>query len=105
MSLRSLLEIATEDGRFRSLATAVRAGGGVAAHMSPSVRPFLLAALVEAEYGLAGRPALVVTADDRSARDLARELGAYLAPRRWGAAPRRATGHPSHLRPPPPPVP
>ena len=101
MSLRPLLEIATEDGRFRSLATAARAGDGVAAHMSPGVRPFLLAALVEAEYGLAGRPALIVTADDRSARDLAGELGAYLAPRRVRYYPSRGTGYESHVAPPP----
>jgi hypothetical protein len=76
MSLRPLLQIAAENGEFRSLATAVRAGEPASAHMSPGVRPYLLAALVEAEYGLAGRPVLVVTADDRSARDLARELDA-----------------------------
>jgi len=75
MSLRPLVEIALEDDRFRSLASAAReaAGGGdgpVAAHMSGGVCPYLLAALVEAEYGFAGRPALIVTADDRSA-DLA----------------------------------
>ena len=101
MALRPLLQIAIEDGDFRSLATAVRADGGVAAHMSPAVRPFLLAALVEAEYGLGGRPALVVTADDRSARDLARELGAYLKPRRVRYYPSRGTGYESHVAPPP----
>jgi transcription-repair coupling factor (superfamily II helicase) len=101
MSLRPLLEIAIENGRFRSLATAAREDGGVAAHMSPGVRPFLLAALVEAEYALADRPALVVTADDRSARDLAGELGAYLAPRRVRYYPSRGTGYESHVAPPP----
>jgi transcription-repair coupling factor (superfamily II helicase) len=101
MPLRPLLQIAAENGRFRSLATAVRAGERVAAHMSPGVRPFLLAAMVEAEYGLAGRPTLVVTADDRSARDLARELAAYLAPRRVRYYPSRGTGYESHVAPPP----
>jgi len=101
MALRPLLEIATEDGDFRSLATAVRANDGVGAHMSPAVRPYLLAALVEADYGLGGRAALVVTADDRSARDLARELGAYLSPRRVRYYPSRGTGYESHVAPPP----
>ncbi|HEX2436639.1 MAG TPA: CarD family transcriptional regulator, partial [Solirubrobacterales bacterium] len=101
MAIRPLLQIATEDGDFRSLATAVRSSDGVGAHMSPAVRPFLLAALVEAEYGLADRPALVVTADDRSARDLARELGAYLKPRRVRYYPSRGTGYESHVAPPP----
>src|ERR671911_2341147 len=61
----------------------------------------LLAALVAAEHGLAGRPALIVTPDDRSARDLARELGAYLAPRRVRYYPSRGTGYESHVAPPP----
>ncbi|HSJ18490.1 MAG TPA: transcription-repair coupling factor [Solirubrobacterales bacterium] len=101
MALRPLLEIATEDGDFRSLATAVCANEGLGAHMSPAVRPYLLAALVEAEYGLAGRPALVVTADDRSARDLARDLNAYLSPRPVRYYPSRGTGYESHVAPPP----
>jgi transcription-repair coupling factor (superfamily II helicase) len=101
MSLRPLLQIAAENGEFRSLATAVRAGEPASAHMSPGVRPYLLAALVEAEYGLAGRPVLVVTADDRSARDLARELDAYLRPRRVRYYPSRGTGYESHVAPPP----
>jgi transcription-repair coupling factor (superfamily II helicase) len=101
MSLRPLLQIATENGSFRSLATAVAADERVAAHMSPGVRPYMLAALVEAEYGLAGRPVLIVTADDRSARDLARELDGYLAPRRVRYYPSRGTGYESHVIPPP----
>jgi transcription-repair coupling factor (superfamily II helicase) len=101
MSLRPLLQIATENGSFRSLATAVRAGSGVDASMSPGVRPYLLGALVEAEYGLPDRPVLIVTADDRSARDLARELGAYLAPRRVRHYPSRGAGYESHVAPPP----
>ncbi len=48
------------------------------------------------------RPAAaLVAADDRGARDLARELGAYLAPRRVRYYPSRGTGYESHLAPPP----
>jgi transcription-repair coupling factor (superfamily II helicase) len=101
MALRPLIEIAIEDGDFRSFATVVRSERGIRAHMSPAIRPFLLAALVEAEYALAGGPALVVTADDRSARDLARELGAYLSPRRVRYYPSRGTGYESYVAPPP----
>ncbi len=68
---------------------------------SASIRPYLLAALIDAEEGLAGRPALVVAADDVGARDLARALGAYLAPRRVRYYPSRGTGYESHLAPPP----
>src|SRR5918995_751101 len=106
MALRPLLDIALQDDRFRSLATASReaADGGagpVVAHMSAGVRPYLLAALVDGEYGLGDRPALLVTADDRSARDLARDLGAYLAPRRVRYYPSRGIGYASHIAPPP----
>jgi transcription-repair coupling factor (superfamily II helicase) len=100
MALNALLDIAAENDRFRSLSTAVRAGGPVKAHMSAAVQPFLLAALVAAEHGLAGRPALIVTPDDRSARDLARELGAFLAPRAVRYYPSRGTGYESHVAPP-----
>ena len=96
-----LLDIALDDERFRALADAAREGGAVPVHMSGSIRPYLLAALVEAEEGLGGRPALVVAADDIGARDLARELGAYLAPRRVRYYPSRGTGYASHLAPPP----
>src|SRR5206468_855736 len=47
MSLRPLLELAAEHERFRSLARAVREGGSVPVHMSGSIQPYLLAALVE----------------------------------------------------------
>jgi transcription-repair coupling factor (superfamily II helicase) len=43
----------------------------------------------------------VVAADDVGARDLARALGAYLAPRRVRYYPSRGTGYESHLAPPP----
>ena len=96
MSLRPLLEIAAEHERFGSLARAVREGGSVPVRMSASIQPYLLAALVEAPDGLGGRPVLVVAADDIGARDLARELRAYLAPRRV----RRQCDHPGPTYPP-----
>jgi transcription-repair coupling factor (superfamily II helicase) len=43
----------------------------------------------------------VVAPDDIGARDLARALGAYLAPRRVRYYPSRGTGYESHLAPPP----
>ena len=101
MSLRPLLELARDDQRFLALAGAAREGGPVPVHMSPSIQPYLLAALVDAEEGLGGRPALVVAADDIGARDLARELRAYLAPRRVRYYPSRGTGYASHVAPPP----
>ena len=102
MSLRPLLDIALEEGGFRSLATAAREGGGpVRGRVSAALRPYLIAALVEAEYGLGGLPALVVTPDDRSARDLAADLAAFLAPRRVRHYPSRGTGYESHIAPPP----
>ena len=65
------------------------------------LRPLLLAAILEDERGLAGRPALLVSPDDRSARDLAADLRAYLAPRRVRLYPSRGTGFASHVTPPP----
>jgi transcription-repair coupling factor (superfamily II helicase) len=65
------------------------------------LRPLLLAALLEDDRGLAKRPALIVAADDRSARDMAADLRAYLAPRRVRLYPSRGTGYASHVTPPP----
>ena len=104
MALSSLLELAQGDREFTALAGSLAAAGSdgpLEANVSPSLRPFLLAALAEADPGLAGRPILVVAADDRGARDLATELGAYLAPRRVRYYPSRGTGYESHLAPPP----
>ncbi len=101
MSLRPLLQIAADDQRFRSLARAVRDGGAAPVHMSASIRPYLLAALIDDPDALGDRPALVVAADDIGARDLARELRAYLAPRRVHYYPSRGTGYVSHIAPPP----
>src|SRR3954468_18805413 len=100
MSLRPLLEIAAEDARFDALAAAAR-GGSTEVHMSAAIRPFLLAALVSSDEGLAGRPSLIVAPDDVAARDLARDMRAYLAPRRVRYYPSRGTGYASHVAPPP----
>ncbi len=99
--LRSLLDIPLTEERFRRLATSLHSGEAVDLRASGSIRPFLLASLLEAEEGLGGRQALVVAADDVAARDLARSLGAYLAPRRVRYYPSRGTGYESHLAPPP----
>jgi transcription-repair coupling factor (superfamily II helicase) len=101
MSLRPLLEIATDDERFHALVKAVRAGDPAAVHMSAAIRPYLLAAVVSSGDGVADRPALIVAPDDIAARDLARDLRAYLAPRRVRYYPSRGTGYASHLAPPP----
>jgi transcription-repair coupling factor (superfamily II helicase) len=105
MSLRPLIEIAAENERVHALTGRVReaAAGGekVEVPASAMLRPLLLAALLEDDRGLAGRPALLVSADDRSARDLANDLRAYLAPRRVRLYPSRGTGFASHVTPPP----
>src|SRR3954454_3301345 len=104
MSLRPLIEIAAENERVHALAARVRAAaeGGETASVRAStmLRPLLLAALLEDDRGLAGRPALLVGADDRSARDLAADLRSYLAPRRVRLYPSRGTGYASHVSPP-----
>jgi transcription-repair coupling factor (superfamily II helicase) len=117
MSLRPLIEIAAENERVHALAAraSAAADGGqatlstgrlqkrltVEVGASTMLRPLLLAALLEDERGLADRPALLVAADDRSARDLAADLRAYLAPRRVRLYPSRGTGYASHVSPPP----
>jgi transcription-repair coupling factor (superfamily II helicase) len=101
MALRSLLDTLEDNADLGALAAAVGAGEAPHAHMSSGVRPLLLAALSEDPRAFAGRPILFVAADDRGARDLARELGAFLAPRRVRYYPSRGTGYESHLTPPP----
>ena len=80
---------------------AATGGDPVAIGASATLRPLLLATLLDDDRGLAGRPALLVSADDRSARDLAADLRAYLAPRRVRFYPSRGTGYASHVNPPP----
>jgi transcription-repair coupling factor (superfamily II helicase) len=105
MSLRPLIEIAAENERVHALTGRVRdaaaAGEALDVPASSMLRPLLLAAILEDERGLAGRPALLVSPDDRSARDLAADLRAYLAPRRVRLYPSRGTGFASHVSPPP----
>jgi transcription-repair coupling factor (superfamily II helicase) len=105
VSLRPLVEIAAESERVHALAGRVRvaADGGeaITVRASAMLRPLLLATLLEDDRGLAGRPALLVSADDRSARDLAADLRAYLAPRRVRLYPSRGTGYASSITPPP----
>src|SRR6187551_1937968 len=105
MSLRPLIEIAAENERLHALAGRVRdaaaGSGAVKVRASSMLRPLLLAALLEDDRGLAGRPALLVSPDDRSGRDLAADLRAYLAPRRVRFYPSRGTGYASHVTPPP----
>jgi transcription-repair coupling factor (superfamily II helicase) len=105
MSLRALIDIAAESERVHALAGRVReaadGGGEVTVRASAMLRPLLLATLLEDDRGLAGRPALLVSPDDRSGRDLAADLRAYLAPRRVRFYPSRGTGYASHVTPPP----
>ncbi len=95
--LRPLLSYASEDPAAIALA---RDGGR--AFVSQSLRPYLVAALVDADNLLgADRPALIVAGDDKSARDLAVDLRAWLAPRRVRFYPSRGVAYESHLAPPP----
>ncbi|HEV7586206.1 MAG TPA: transcription-repair coupling factor [Solirubrobacteraceae bacterium] len=95
-ALRTLLGLAQEDEAPARLA---RDGGH--AFVSASLRPYLIAALVELEDGAQRRPAMVVVGDDRAARDLAADLRAWLAPRRVRYYPSRGVAYESHLTPPP----
>lgn len=72
--------------------------GGGRAFVSSSLRPFLLAALVSQN---STQPAIVVTGDDRQARDLAVSLRAWLAPRTVRYYPSRGVTYESHLSPTP----
>jgi transcription-repair coupling factor (superfamily II helicase) len=91
--LRSLLAHADDDPQTAAL---VRDGGR--AFVSQSMRPYLLAALLDREPG---RPAIVVAGDDRAARDLAAGLKSWLEPRTVRYYPSRGVTYESHLAPPP----
>jgi transcription-repair coupling factor (superfamily II helicase) len=97
MSLRQLLTYAHENESVAALAEAARTEPQ-RAFVSASLRPYLLASLLDAEPE---RPALVVTGDDRAARDLAADLRAYLGPRPVRFYPARGVRYESHLVPPP----
>jgi transcription-repair coupling factor (superfamily II helicase) len=98
MALRPLLRqlSTTADG-----AALARDGGR--AFVSSSMRPYLVAALLDGvdDALAAGRPALVVAGDDRQARDLAADLRHWLAPRPVRFYPSRGVAYESHLAPPP----
>src|SRR3954470_13257869 len=68
------------------------------AFVSQSLRAYLLAALADRDER---RPAVVVAADDRAARDLAADLRAWLRPRPVRFYPSRGVAYESHLTPPP----
>ena len=95
-ALRTLLGLVAEDEATMRLA----AGGGHA-FVSSSLRPYLIAALVEIDERARSRPTLVVVGDDRAARDLAADLRAWLSPRRVRYYPSRGVAYESHLAPPP----
>ena len=91
--LRSLLAYADDDPQTATLA---RDGGR--AFVSQSLRPYLLAALIDRNPD---KPAIVVAGDDRAARDLAAGLKAWLEPRPVRYYPSRGVTYESHLTPPP----
>jgi transcription-repair coupling factor (superfamily II helicase) len=97
MSLRPLLTFAQEDDAVAALSDAARTAPQ-RAFVSQSMRPYLLAALLDSEPE---RPALVVAGDDRAARDLAADLRHFLAPRPVRLYPARGVRYESHLAPPP----
>ena len=78
--------------------TAALARDGGEAFVSQSLRPFLVAALLDRDRD---RPAIVVAGDDRAARDLAAGLRTWLAPRSVRYYPSRGVSYESHLAPPP----
>ncbi len=94
-ALRSLLGLVGDDEPTLRLA---RDGGH--AFVSGALRPYVIAALSEIDDRARARPTLVVVGDDRAARDLAGDLGAWLAPRRVRYYPSRGVAYESHLAPP-----
>jgi transcription-repair coupling factor (superfamily II helicase) len=98
MSLRQLLTYAHENPDVRDLIDASSNGGGERAFVSASLRPYLLAAVLDADPA---RPALVIAGDDRAARDLAADLKQFLSPRVVRFYPARGVRYESHLAPPP----
>src|SRR3954454_6927923 len=95
--LRSLLKYAHEDSRVAALAKSARAEPQ-RVFVSASLRPYLLASLLDAEPE---RPAVGVAGDDRAARDLAADVRPFLAPRPVRFYPARGMRYESHLAPAP----
>jgi transcription-repair coupling factor (superfamily II helicase) len=93
MPLRSFLSHLEHDPQASRLA-----GEGGSAFVSQALRPYLLAALADRDVR---RPTVVVAGDDRSARDLAADLRAWLRPRAVRFYPSRGVAYESHLTPPP----
>jgi transcription-repair coupling factor (superfamily II helicase) len=91
--LRTLLTHADEDPQVARL---VDTGGR--AFVSQSLRPYLLAALLDRDPAT---PVIVVAGDDRAARDLAAGLKTWLEPRTVRYYPSRGVTYESHLAPPP----
>src|SRR3984957_12438411 len=92
MALRSLLGLIDQEPAAERL---LQSGGH--AFVSASLRPYLLAALLERGHAAA---TLVVVGDDRAAHDLASDLRAWLYPRRVRYYPSRGVAYESHLTPP-----
>ncbi|HEY3775354.1 MAG TPA: transcription-repair coupling factor [Solirubrobacteraceae bacterium] len=90
--LRPLLVHADDDPQTAALA---RDGGE--AFVSQSLRPYLIAALLDRDPE---RAAIVVAGDDRAARDLASGLKTWLEPRSVRYYPSRGVTYESHLAPP-----
>ena len=91
--LSTLLSQADQDPQTARL----QAQGG-RAFVAMSLRPYLIAALLEHDPG---RAAIVVAGDDRQGRELATSIRAWLAPRRVRHFPSRGVTYESHLAPPP----
>src|ERR1700757_3144940 len=111
--LRSLLTYADEDPQVARLAH-----DGGRAFVSQSLRPYLLAALLDGDPdrpasvvgadhpaalrdGARAGPAIVVAGDDGAARDLAGGRRSWLEPRPVRYYPSRGVTYESHLAPPP----
>src|SRR3954471_4831876 len=97
MALRQLLTYAHDSPEVEALSDAARLEPQ-RAFVSASLRPYLLASLLDAEPE---RPALVVAGDERAARDLAADLKALLDPRPVRFYPARGVRSEAHLAPPP----
>src|SRR5215204_4279650 len=93
MALRSFLSHLEHDPVASRLADE-----GGPAFVSQSLRPYLLSALADRDVR---RPTVVVAGDDRTARDLAADLRAWLRPRPVRFYPSRGVAYESHLTPPP----
>ncbi|MCO5315638.1 MAG: hypothetical protein M9938_05700 [Solirubrobacterales bacterium] len=109
LSLHPIIDLLLEESAVARLSARLRdaAAAGEEAErvvrvgVSTSLRPALLAATFEDEAGLADRAAMVVTPDDRSARELTAALTAFLGPRPVRIYPSRGTGYSSQISPPP----